>query len=64
MTKREAALAAAKVAGYHGDGRYFTRLVIESRVARPILNAAYAEGQRLKAGGIPCGCVECKGAGR
>ena len=44
-TKREVALTKAKVAGYENDTRTFTRLLVESRVRRELLNAAWIEGR-------------------
>lgn len=43
-SKRTAALARAKVAGFEGDSRTFTRLVVEARVNRVDLNAAWRAG--------------------
>lgn len=60
MTKREIALANARVAGYHQDRRTFTRLRVESRVHVQYLNAAWHAGQKAKAAGVPCDCRECK----
>lgn len=61
MTKRNIALTAAKIAGYHGDTRTYTRLIIESRVARPYMEESYRNGQAAKIGGVKCECYECKG---
>lgn len=58
--KRAAALGEARLAGYHEDRRQFTRLVVESGVGYSSLAAAWAQGQRAKAAGVPCGCSECK----
>lgn len=60
MTKREVAIQNAKIAGYHGDKRWFTRLIIESRVNRQIMNDAWTVGTKLKTAGVPCACYECK----
>lgn len=48
MTKREIAIAKARIAGYENDTRTFTRLLIESRVRRDLLNEAWHQG-RIKA---------------
>lgn len=45
MTKREIAIARAKVAGYENDTRTFTRLLVESRVRRELLNEAWHQGR-------------------
>lgn len=48
MTKREIAIAKAKVAGYENDTRTFTRLLVESRVRRELLNEAWHQGEKLR----------------
>lgn len=60
MNKRENALAWMRIAGYHDDRRKFTRLLIENRVKKEDADAAFATGQRLKAGGMACACPDCK----
>jgi hypothetical protein len=62
MTKREHALAAAKVAGYHSDSRMFTRLIVECRVNRQAMNSAWIDGQSAKRAGVQCSCRDCKPA--
>ena len=62
MSKRQTAIAQAKVAGYHNDTRWFTRLIVESRVARPIMNEAWRHGALAKEAGVRCECPECKRA--
>lgn len=47
-TKREVAISRARVAGYENDTRTFTRLLVESRVRRELLNAAWQEGAALQ----------------
>ena len=49
MTKRQTALAEARLAGYRNDRRYFLRLIVESRVDRVAMSDAWAAGatQRL-----------------
>lgn len=59
MQKRRIALAEAKIAGYHSNSRYFTRLIIESRVNRQSMNEAWAAGVSAKKAGISCGCRYC-----
>jgi|GEM_PF-5989474 len=44
-SKRTAALTRARVAGFEGDTREFARLVVESRVGREALNAAWRVGE-------------------
>jgi hypothetical protein len=60
MSKRQTALTLARIAGYHEDTASFTRLIIESRVARPAMNEAFLNGRQAKAGGMKCNCHECK----
>lgn len=56
---RAVALALARVAGYHADTRAWTRLLIEARVNRPAMRAAYDQGVRARAAGVRCICREC-----
>lgn len=62
MTKRQTALTLARIAGYHEDTATFTRLIIESRVARPAMNEAFLNGRTARASGMKCNCYECKKA--
>jgi len=59
MTKRATALTLAKVAGYHEDNARFTRLIIESRVNRQDMSAAFLIGREAKKNGVKCGCSGC-----
>jgi len=59
MGKREHALVAAKIAGYHSDSKMFTRLIIECRVNRQAMNHAWNAGQIAKEAGIRCRCRDC-----
>lgn len=43
-SKRQIDIALARSYGFHGDNTRFTTLIIESRVNRAILNAAFREG--------------------
>ena len=43
--KREIAIAKARIAGYENDTRAFTRLLVESRVRRDLLNEAWRNGR-------------------
>ena len=52
MNKRELALERARIAGYKNDKITFTRLVIESRVNRDLLNKAWQLGQHQAVNGI------------
>lgn len=61
MTKRQAALAAVKIAAYHNDARALTRLRIESRLGIEAFNTAAAAGTRARAAGVPCSCSDCNG---
>jgi hypothetical protein len=58
-SKRQTALTEAKIAGYHDNTRYFTRLIIEARVNRQAMNEAWANGQAAKLAGLKCGCTYC-----
>lgn len=62
VTKREAALMEARIAGYHDDSGRFTRAVIERRVSYAAMQAAWREGIAMRRAGIPCGCYSCKTA--
>jgi hypothetical protein len=59
MTKRDIAIRQAELAGYHGDTRRWTRLVVESRVNRGALNEAWLRGATMKNLGVKCSCREC-----
>ena len=60
MTKeRERAIIAAKIAGYHGDVRTYTRLRIETRCNNYVLQQAYWAGETAKRNGMPCRCMDC-----
>jgi hypothetical protein len=58
-SKRQLAIAIAADCGYHGDTRKFTRLIIEARVARTTLNAAWSRGAAARLAGVACHCPEC-----
>ncbi len=62
MTKRQIALTAARICGYHKDQRTYTRLFIESRVKRSDLDVQWRIGEDQRAAGVPCSCFECKEA--
>ena len=59
MTKRDMALTAAKIAGYHNDTKMFTRLLIEARVNRQAMNSAWCHGMSARQHGVKCGCRDC-----
>ena len=46
MTKRRIAIDKARIAGYENDTRTFTRLLVESRVRRELLNEAWQQGRK------------------
>lgn len=48
-SKRKMDIALARSYGFHGDHTGFTTLIIESRVNRAILNAAFREGSMANA---------------
>lgn len=60
MSKRNTALAEARIAGYHGNNSYFTRLIIEARVNRQAMNSAWANGAAAKIAGVRCDCSYCR----
>lgn len=60
MTKRELVFQQIKVAGYHGDYRTATRLLIENPISRKRYNEAWESGAKAKAAGVPCNCYQCK----
>lgn len=47
-SKRTMALAVARRCGFENDTKTFTRLLIEARVRRELLNAAWAAGAALR----------------
>lgn len=59
MNKREHAVVSAKIAGYHDDSAMFTRLIIECRVNRQVMNRAWFTGQKQKQNGVKCSCRDC-----
>ena len=61
MTRRQA-INHLRVAGYHRDMRAFTRLYVENRVSIQAAREAYAEGERMRDGGMRCDCYDCKQA--
>ena len=60
MSRREQWIAAARIAGYHGDSKTFTRLLVESRVSRSTLAEAWRNGAMARARGVECHCLDCK----
>jgi hypothetical protein len=48
-TKREVALGKMRQAGYENDRRTYVRLLVESRINRQALNAAWQAGEKLRA---------------
>ena len=60
MTKRDVAITWAKIAGHHDDAKAFTRLIIESRVSRPVMTQAWQTGVRLREAGTVCTCWHCR----
>lgn len=59
MSRRELDLGIARVAGYHDDKRRFTRLVVESRVRRQLIDEAWRTGVDQRLGGMRCNCPDC-----
>ena len=62
MNSREVDLSIARVAGYHDDKRRFTRLVVESRVRKQLIDEQWRAGIAQKNNGMKCSCIECKRA--
>lgn len=63
MSNRETAIVLTRIAGYHNDTAKFVRLIVESRVSRPVLNEAFAKGMTARREGVKCGCFYCRAAG-
>lgn len=59
MNAREQALALLRVAGYHGDQRAWMRAYTERRISYAVARKIWAEGQRARASGVKCTCVDC-----
>ena len=60
MNKRDQALWAMRIAGYHGDQAARIRLLVESRVGRTYMNDAWGQGTSANKSGIKCNCRICK----
>lgn len=60
MNRRDIDIMTARIAGYHDDKGRFTRLVVESRVRRAVLDEAWREGRRQSESGMRCGCYYCE----
>ena len=60
MNRRDIDIGTARIAGYHDDKRRFTRLVVESRVRRAVLDEAWREGLLQRESGMRCDCYYCK----
>lgn len=63
MSKRETALAYARIAGYHNDKAAFTRLYVESKVRLELMNDAWRVGVKQKLAGVKCNCYQCNTKG-
>lgn len=59
LSNRDKALHAARIAGFHDDKHAFTRLVIESRISRKVLDSAWSEGVKQQIAGMVCTCYWC-----
>lgn len=60
MNKKEKALAALRVAGYHEDKKTFTRVYIENRINLQTAILEYNKGIDNKRNGMICTCGQCK----
>lgn len=58
MTRKDV-LTNIRIAGYHGDQRRFTRLLIENRISASAAGSAYRQGERHKQDGMKCACPFC-----
>ena len=60
-SRRKIELAAARAAGFHSDVKAFTRLIIESRVRRGLMNEMWWSGVQARKIELGCTCAKCKG---
>jgi hypothetical protein len=58
-SKRAAALARLKYAGYHNDYSTFVRVYVENRISYPNAISQYRAGIQARTAGIRCNCQEC-----
>lgn len=63
MSAREQVLAVLRYAGHHNDQRAWIRVYTSHRVSYAVARKAWAEGQRARANGTRCTCVECSSSG-
>jgi len=59
MTRKDV-LTNIRIAGYHGDQRRYTRLLIENRISASAAGSAYRQGAQQKQGGMKCTCIMCR----
>lgn len=57
--KRSDVTSYLRIAGYHNDQRAFTRLYIENSISLAAAKEAFASGERARAVGVKCTCVDC-----
>lgn len=59
-TKRAIEIGRARVAGYHGDSRAYTLLLVERRTAsQEALRQAWTQGSTMRKRGVRCSCPDC-----
>ena len=58
--KRKDALAAIRIAGYHGDEESGILLYVKNRVSLQVYNREFNAGAAMRRSGVPCNCFECK----
>ena len=58
--KREDALSALRIAGYHDDQLTFVRTYVENRISRKVANEEFNRGAALKRAGVRCTCFQCR----
>lgn len=60
MSKRDIILSHMREAGYHSDQQKWMRLYVENRIALLPARKAFAEGEAMRARGVPCDCFYCR----
>jgi hypothetical protein len=58
--KRDIALAAIRVAGYHEDYKRYMRIYVENRISHATAKKSFEDGLRMKREGARCDCSDCK----
>jgi hypothetical protein len=58
-SKRTAALARLKYAGYHNDSESFVRVYVENRISYQNALRQWNAGHQARLAGVGCNCQEC-----